>query len=584
MSEERLDYSAFDRAIGLNWYEVDPDLQDTIGRYVPAPDFEAADERLREMGALCGGPIGERAEMTDRNPPKLERFDRWGNEVNRVIHHPGAIATKKDLFEHGVRTMRGGNGSRPYAVVGSASGYLLDQAETGMGCAVGMTGGVAGLIDSYGSQEVKDHFLPHLRASRWEDFWDGAMFLTERDGGSDLGGATKTQATHVDGDLWVLNGFKWFCSNVDAQAIATLARPEGGPDGVGGIALFVVPRVRRDGSPNGVHVRRIKDKLGTRAVPTGEVDFVDAEAYLLAGGSAARAAATDGKGMGRMMGGMVQGSRLGVAFMGLGIARRSFLEAAIYAAHRRAFSNRIDAFPMVRETLVRMLMELEAAAALSFEASSTVGREPALWRILPTLAKYRATRRGMQLANAAVEIHGGNGYIEDWPVARQLRDAQCHPIWEGTENIIAIDVMRAIEREGVLEPVIERVERAVADAGHAVLSGVRDTVRNYAAELREAVSYVSAAPKDVSRLHLRRITRYTANLVSGALLVEQAADELAKQGSARKAAIARLYANVHLSSHPLGGVGRDDQLILEGFEPITGYGKLDPDRLGALVA
>jgi hypothetical protein len=270
--------------------------------------------------------------------------------------------------------------------------------------------------------------------------------------------------------------------------------------------------------------------------------------------------------------------------MGLGIARRSYLESAIYAAHRRAFSNRIDAFPMVRETLVRMAMELEAAAALCFEASSNVANDRQLWRILPTLAKYRATRRGVQLASAAVEVHGGNGYIEDWPVARQLRDGQCHPIWEGTENIIAIDVMRAIEREGVLEPVLARVEKALADADHAAISSTAETVRSYANEIREAVAYVSGAPKDVSRLHLRRITRYMSNVVSGALLVEQAADELKDKGSARKAAVARLYANVHLSSHPLGGVGRDDQLILEGFDAITRYGELEPDRLLSLVA
>ncbi len=575
-----LDYSEFDKAIGLNWYEVDPDLQDTVKRYVPADDLDAANAKLMEVGALIGGPVAARAEMTDKNPPRLERFDQWGNEVNRVVHHPGALETKKDLFEAYLSERRG---RRWPAVVGSSFGYLLDQAETGMGCAVGMTGGVAGLVASYGSDEVKEHFLPHFMTENYDDYWDGAMFLTERDGGSDLGAATKTTATHVDGDLWVLNGFKWFCSNVDAQAIATLARPEGAADGVGGISLFLVPRVRRDGKPNGVHVHRLKDKLGTKAVPTGEVDFVDAEAYLLAGGSSNRDAATDGKGMGRMMGGMVQGSRLGVAFMGLGIARRSYLESAIYAAHRRAFSNRIDAFPMVRETLVRMAMELEAAAALCFEASSNVANDRQLWRILPTLAKYRATRRGVQLASAAVEVHGGNGYIEDWPVARQLRDGQCHPIWEGTENIIAIDVMRAIEREGVLEPVIARVEKALADADHPTLSSTAETVRNYAAEVREAVAYVSGAPKDVSRLHLRRITRYMTNLVSGALLVEQGVEDL-KRGSARKAAVARLYANVHLSSHPLGGVGRDDQLILEGFDAITRYGELEPDRLLSLVA
>lgn len=579
-----LDYAQFDAAIGLNFYEVDRDLQDTIRRLVAPEDYEAADTRLREMGALCGGPIAERAERTDRNPPKLERYDRWGNETNRVVHHPGAIETKRALFESAI-SFAERTGRRLPSVVGSASGYLLDQSETGMGCAVGMTGGVAGLVEAFGSQDVKDHFLPHLRATQWQDFWDGAMFLTERDGGSDLGSATKTTGTHVDGDLWVLNGFKWFCSNVDAAAIATLARPEGAPEGTGGIALFVVPRVRRDGTPNGVHVRRIKDKLGTRAVPTGEVDLVDAEAYLLAGGERSREASADGKGLNRMMGGMVQGSRLGVAFMGLGICRRSFLEAAVYAAHRRAFSNRIDAFPMVRETLVRMAMELEAAAALCFEAShASDTRDRGLWRILPTLAKYRASRRGVQLASVAVEVHGGNGYIEDWPIARQLRDAQCHPIWEGTENIIAIDVMRAIERDGALEPLMERVEQAVADADHPVVAGVREQVRGYASEAREAIAYVASAPKDVARLHPRRITRYLTNLASAALLVEQATWELAERSSARKAAVARLYANVHLGSHSLGGIGRDDRLVLDGFDAITRYGELSPERLLTLVA
>jgi acyl-CoA dehydrogenase len=281
----------------------------------------------------------------------------------------------------------------------------------------------------------------------------------------------------------------------------------------------------------------------------------------------------------------VQGSRLGVAYMGLGICRRSFLEAAIYAAHRRAFSNRIDAFPLVRETLVRMLMELEAAAALCFEASSSADRRnPAMWRILPTLAKYRATRRGVQLASAAVEVHGGNGYIEDWPLARQLRDAQCHPIWEGTENIIAIDVMRALERDGVLQPVLDRMEQGLADADHPVLSPLRDVVRTYAAEAKEAVAYVAGAPKDVARLHPRRVARYMTNLVSASLLVEQAASELRERNSARKAAVARLFCSVRLGSHSLGGIGRDDRLILDGFDAITRYQELEPDRLLTLVA
>ena len=209
-----IDYAEFERAIGLNWYDIDPDLKDTIKRYVPPGQFQVADERLREMGALFGGEVAE--------PPRLERFDRWGNEVNRVVHHPGALQTKRAIYEAGRSAVA--NGTQLPPVVGSASSYMLNQSETGMGCAVGMTGGVASLVAGFGSKEVKEHFLPHLRAESYDDYWDGAMFLTERDGGSDLGTATKTTATHVDGDLWVLNGFKWFCSNVDADVIATLAR------------------------------------------------------------------------------------------------------------------------------------------------------------------------------------------------------------------------------------------------------------------------------------------------------------------------------------------------------------------------
>ena len=132
-----IDYSSFERAIGLNWYEIDPDLQDIVKRYVPENERASAEAHLREAGALIGGPIAERAEMTDRNPPRLERFDRWGREVNRVIHHPGALATKRDLWELGRR--RGEMNGRMHPVVGSASGYMLDQAETGMSCAIGLS-------------------------------------------------------------------------------------------------------------------------------------------------------------------------------------------------------------------------------------------------------------------------------------------------------------------------------------------------------------------------------------------------------------------------------------------------------------
>ena len=164
---------------------------------------------------------------------------------------------------------------------------------------------------------------------------------------------------------------------------------------------------------------------------------------------------------------MVNGSRFGVALMGLGIHRRSFLEAAIYAAHRTQWGQRIDQYPMVRETLGDMLVTLEAGLALTFECAAAArtaadedeGRR--LRRILVPLAKVRATRDGLNAAIQGLELLGGNGYMEDWPMARQLRDAQCHTIWEGTENICCLDVRRAIQRDAAHEVLFARVERAL---------------------------------------------------------------------------------------------------------------------------
>src|SRR5581483_3638825 len=255
--------------------------------------------------------------------------------------------------------------------------------------------------------DVRERFLPHLTTMNYAEAWDGAMFMTEIKGGSDLA-SSECAAKKTPGG-WRLNGSKWFCSNIDAEAILTLARPEGADPGLRGLALFLVPKRTMDGRRNGIHIRRLKDKLGTKAVPTGEIDFEDAEAYLM--GSERDDAARDGRGLNRMME-MVQGSRFGVALMGLGIMRRSFFEAAIYAHHREAFGQRIAAFPLMRETLVDMAVEVEAGTALCFEAGAMgVGDAEArrLYRILVPLAKLRCARKGVELASLAVEVHGGNG-------------------------------------------------------------------------------------------------------------------------------------------------------------------------------
>jgi alkylation response protein AidB-like acyl-CoA dehydrogenase len=456
-----------------------------------------------------------------------------------------------------------------------------------------MTSSAAGVINRHAPPHIKDLFLPHLTAMNFGEAWAGGMFMTEIRGGSDLA-SSECEATKAADGTWRINGSKWFCSNLDAEAILTLARSEGGRPGLAGLATFMVPKWRSDGTRNGTHIRRLKDKLGTKSVPTGEVDFVDAEAYLMgreSGEAPARletddasadAAARDGRGINRMME-MVQGSRFGVALMGLGVMRRSFLEAAIYAHHRTAFGQLIADYPLVRETLVDMAVEVEAGCALAFEAAEAGGRKDEesrrLYRILVPLAKFRCTRKGVELASQAVEMHGGNGYIENWPVARQLRDAQCHPIWEGTENIICLDVLRSMQKEQSDEALFARVEKALGTAEHPAIAGTASQVGRSVDECREAITYLERAPQDMRLLHARRLTAFMADVAQAALLVEEAAWELEHKGSARKALVAAYFVRQKLVETPLRGITSDDRTALDHFDAIVRYQPVAPSSV-----
>jgi acyl-CoA dehydrogenase len=579
-----VDYSAFESAVGLNWYQIDPNLRFLMDRHLPAGDRQWAEDVLVRWGELCGGPVAQRADVIDRNSPQLTRYDHWGNEVCEIVHHPEAIAQKRDIWNEGPHGVRARSGREIPTVLGSAFTYLLSQSDTGMVCATGMTGGVEALVARWAPPEVRESILSHLQSPTFDGSWDGAMFMTEIRGGSDL--ATSDTVATQDGERWLLNGSKWFCSNVDASAIATLARPVGATEGLRGLALFLVPSQRADGSRNGIRIKRLKDKLGTRSVPTGEVDFVDAEAYPMSNPRAE--GDSEGRGLNRMMS-MVNGSRLGVATMGLGIMRRSFLESAIYAAHRQAFGKRLDEHALVRETLVNMVVAMEGVSAMVFEAASLAGgtgdeKGRRLYRILVPLTKFRGARGGLDLASQAVEMLGGNGYIETWSTARQLRDAQCHTIWEGTENIICLDVLRSMAKDNAHDALLDRVDRALASVEHPALTATKEIVAQARREAQEVIAFLSGADNDLRQLHARRVTAWLADLTQGALLLEHAEEELRKTGSARKAAVARFFVRDRLSSG--GGALRgisEDRSVLDAFESITRYTPLEPSAIPAGV-
>ncbi|HTZ09412.1 MAG TPA: acyl-CoA dehydrogenase family protein [Acidimicrobiales bacterium] len=588
------DYAEFEQAAGLDWYRLDPNLAALLDRHLPDPGERAlAEEHVGRFGALVGQVLAPRAEITDKHGPELRRYDRWGYVVDEVVHHPTWTQNKEDLVRNGFVSLETLAGGPVPGVVTASVSYLVSQAETAVYCGLGMTAGAADIVERYAPGPVRDELVARLRSVDPATAWEGGMFLTERQGGSDVG-ANTTRAVQ-DGEEWVLSGDKHFCSNVDAEVFIVLARPEGAPAGSRGLATFIVPRLLPDGSPNGFTVKRLKSKLGTVGVPTGEVTLDGARAWLAGGDGTGvtgadgpgGASARDGRGINRMME-MVNGSRFGVALMGLGIHRRSFLEAAIYGARRAQFGNRIDSYPLVRETLVDMLVDLEAGMAATYECAAAARRSAdpesgrLLRRILVPLVKMRCTRTALWAASTGLEVLAGNGYMEDWPMARQLRDAQCHTIWEGTETILCIDVRRAIRGEQAHEALFTRVDEALETAsGRKVLAGTLDTVAEALADARRAVAYLSSAPDDLALLHSRRLAELLADTAEGALLVEEAAWALDRSGDARKAAVARRFCARRLAAPPLRGITDTDRTVLELFEPLVRYGPVDEADLAA---
>lgn len=565
-------------AAGLNWYGCDPTLQFLMRQYLGADGLAWAEPHLRRAGALMGGPVARWAGETDANPPRLEKYDRWGHDISEVRLPHSFVAARSVLVERSFTAPEFAAKARQAGIadpapLAAAWNYLLYQADIGMGCALG-TGGdmVVQLAGEFAPEDIRKRVAELFAAGMFSG--EAAQMLTERTGGSDLG-ALESTAT-PDGDAWRLNGFKWFASNAGASAFVVLAKPAGAPDSVRGIAPFLVLRERRDGSRNGFRIRRLKDKLGTKSVPSAEIEFTDAEAFLLAprtgapgaggtvgGASAAGSSGTgapgngnavaDGRGMARMME-LTNGARLAIAMMGLGCARRALAESLCYAQTREAFGATLAGQPLMQRKLAEMIVEVEAAQALVFDGF--LG--PRL-RLAPALAKLRAARLGVTAASDAIEVHGGNGYIEQWPVARILRDAQVNPIWEGGDNILCLDVRRAIVKEEAHLPFLDRLRNAAGQAPPGD-EATAELVTARIGHLEEAITGWQKLDPPAAEARLFPLAQFMADVHSAAVLLEQAGWERRELGTGRKALVARLYAAAHLAEPgPLRGIDQPDE-------------------------
>lgn len=436
-----------------NFYEQDETLQQILADKLSPAFFNFADEQLTDFGALCAGPIDARAKVTDREgEPRLQRYDAYGEEVSEVIVNEGYKRTIAETYATGIvgyvhKRIPELNAKGNY-VYSFAQGYLLSQAEPGFYCPVTLTMATAFLLDHYADEEVKGLFLPHVCATGDTELYEGATFLTERQGGSDVG-ANVVEARFENGK-WRLYGEKYFASNAGMCGVAmVLARQAGAPLGSKGLTLFAVPWRHEDGTLNGITIRRLKDKLGVRAVPSGEVVFDGAEGFVVGNPS---------KGIYYMLEALNL-SRICNATASVGIMKRAYEEAKHYTAGRIAFGQALTEYPMVQESLSTLQAKLHASLVALFDLierwdQATVGKateeEQLLVRLLIALVKKETAETSIHFAHEAIELHGGNGYIEDFVTPRLLRDAQVLTVWEGTANILAHELIRLVQKNAHL--------------------------------------------------------------------------------------------------------------------------------------
>jgi len=441
----------------VSYWDASPHFRGLCRRKLGDAAWAWAELQLREMGAAAALMVAPLAAIADRESPRLVTHDERGNRVDRVDYHPAYREMERIAYGSGMLSMKytphEHAGDAPF--VSFALGYLFAMAEMGLYCPLCMTDGVARIVTRYGTSEQIARVVPRLPS--------GGMFLTERAGGSDVG-ANETVARRGSDGTWRLTGQKWFCSNVDAEAVLATARPEGGEAGTRGLRTFLLfPR----GNP-GVTIERLKEKLGVRSMPTGEVALRDAPAEEI--------------GDFRPMAEMMNLSRLYNAVASCAVIGRAIHEARWYAERRRAFGKPVVEHPLAQETLLDLEAEHLGALLMTFEAVDALRRADAgddtaarLLRVLTPVVKAVTGKLAVPCVSEAMELVGGNGYIEEWPLARLLRDAQVLPIWEGTTNILVLDALRVVRKDGGHELLLARIRLhmpAVADALEAELASL----------------------------------------------------------------------------------------------------------------
>jgi acyl-CoA dehydrogenase len=555
----------------MNFADRDPALRPLLDHYLCAEDRARLEPVLAELGELAAGELDFLAATADRNPPTLRQYAADGTRIDEVEYHPSYERMCELAFhQHGLAAMshRAGVFGWPTPaphLVKYALSYLFVQSEFGLACPVSMTDSAARVLRLFDPENFADE-IEALSTTEMDKLATGAMFMTEQQAGTDIGQTETVAADH--GDHWTVRGHKWFCSNVSADVILTLAQVPRQGEGTRGLGMFLVPKHRPDGTRNSYRIDRLKDKLGARSMATGEVTLEDA--YARPVGDLTRGFL--------QMAEMLNVSRLSNAMRASALMRRAVRESVDHTRQRVIFGKTLFDQPLMRATLLPLMLDAEASLGMVLEAADKLDaadggdeRAAALIRIFTPLAKHTICKRARHVTAEAMEVRGGNGYIEDWISPRLLRDAHLGSIWEGSSNVIALDVLRCMRKE--------QGHRILAETYLARLAGLDDPAVKPAAEdltlrwqrLLAGGDEILAAEPFEQQAGIAAYADDASHTIMATLLLEQAQRELAAGLGHRKLLIA------HTNLHRLVV----DRLVappaLAALEQIADGGKVDAD-------
>ena len=541
----------------VDYLQADANIQRVLQMHMGADAYLRHRDMLQKAASLSATRMDGLAITSNRdeNLPLLSRFNGIGERTEEVVFHPSYHELGACVWETGVLAVLEKPGHE--LLSGALSYFIAHNGEAGHACPVACTAGLIKLLQQVGSTEQKQKYLPQLFATDYTKRLHGAQFVTEVQGGSDVGAnnclavADKKHKGH-----YRISGEKWFCSVIDAGLFVLAARPDGAPQGTQGLALFLIPRMV-DGKVNDFSIRRLKYKLGTRSMASAEVDF---------NGALAEAVGPMEQGFKNLMGIVLDTSRLQNAVAACGLMRRACIEAQTYAEHRAAFGKPIIEYPTLAQILTRMKVITSAAVATTFrllamsdrisngKASTNISEAR---RTHVNINKYWTSIQCTRVVRDAIEVLGGNGTIEEFSVLPRLyRDAIVLESWEGSHNTLCAQILRDFTTRKLHLPWLAELSDVLALIKHPSLAAHRSRGKQLLDNLTTRIEKLLASDADYASLHIRGVVDHMCLLNSYLSLLLELDWELGQNIESGKEQIVDLYTCLFLDpGDPMDNAG-----------------------------